>query len=59
MKKSSVKNGLVLFFSILIISLNLISCKKTENPIKFPKGTFPDSTISLTDINSAYDDYNS
>ena len=35
-----------------------ISCKKTENPIKFPKGTFPDSIINLSDINSAYDDYN-
>jgi len=34
------------------------SCKKTENPIKFPKGTFPDSIINLSDINSAYDDYN-
>ena len=35
-----------------------LSCKKTENPIKFPKGTFPDSIINLSDINSAYDDYN-
>jgi hypothetical protein len=35
-----------------------ISCKKTENPIKFPKGTFPDSIINLSDINSVYDDYN-
>jgi hypothetical protein len=35
-----------------------ISCKKTENPIKFPRGTFPDSIINLSDINSAYDDYN-
>jgi len=58
MKKASVKNGLVLFFGILVVSLNLISCKKTENPIKYPEGTFPDSTISLTDINSIYDDIN-
>jgi hypothetical protein len=36
----------------------LISCKKTENPIKFSKGTFPDSIINLSDINSVYDDYN-
>jgi hypothetical protein len=35
-----------------------MSCKKTENPIKFSKGTFPDSIINLSDINSAYDDYN-
>jgi hypothetical protein len=40
------------------IILASISCKKTENPIKFPKGTFPDSIINLSDINSAYDDYN-
>ena len=38
--------------------LSSTSCKKTENPIKFPKGTFPDSIIILSDINSAYDDYN-
>ncbi len=35
-----------------------ISCKKTENPIKFQRGTFPDSIINMTDINSPYDDYN-
>jgi hypothetical protein len=45
--------GLAAFFI-----LASISCRKTENPIKFPKGTFPDSIINLTDINSAYDDYN-
>ena len=38
--------------------LALISCKKTENPIKFPKGTFPDSIINVSGINSIYDDYN-
>jgi len=58
MKKSLVMNGLVVFLGILAILLNLISCKKTENPIKFPKGTFPDTTINLTDINSVYDDLN-
>jgi WD40-like Beta Propeller Repeat len=36
----------------------LLSCRKTENPIKFPKGTFPDSIINLSGINSAFDDYN-
>jgi hypothetical protein len=35
------------------------SCKKTENPIKFPKGTFPtDTAIALTDLNSPYNDFN-
>jgi hypothetical protein len=41
-----------------VMILAIISCKKTENPIKFPKGTFPDSIINLSAINSAYDDYN-
>jgi len=41
-----------------ILFFALFSCKKTENPIKFPKGTFPDSIINLSGINSAYDDYN-
>jgi hypothetical protein len=58
MKKLSAKTGVLLILSIVTISLIIISCKKTENPIKFPKGTFPDSTITLTDINSPYDDYN-
>jgi len=43
--------------AIMIIAL--ASCNKTENPVKFPKGTFPDSLIILTAINSQYDDYNS
>ena len=34
-------------------------CKKTENPIKFTHGTFPDSVFNMTGINSQYDDYNS
>jgi hypothetical protein len=46
---------------ILVIFVSLISfpgCRKSENPIKFPKGTFPDSTFTLSNINSSYDDYN-
>ena len=58
MKKSSYSNYTVLIFSILLISICLSDCKKNENPIKFPKGTFPDTVINITDINSAYDDYN-
>lgn len=59
MKKSSITIVLGLVFSILPLSLSLTSCKKVENPIKYPIGTFPDTaTIALTDINSAYDDYN-
>jgi hypothetical protein len=59
MKKSSIAIVLGLIFSILTLSLSLTSCKKEKNPIKFPKGTFPDTvTIALSDINSVYDDYN-
>jgi hypothetical protein len=41
-----------------LLILSPLSCKKIENPIKFPKGTFPDSLINLTEINSPFDDYN-
>lgn len=45
--------------SILLILIVIVtSCRKKENPIKFPEGTFPDSTYALTDINSDFDDYN-
>jgi hypothetical protein len=56
------KNLLAYFGSACLITLLIIaltSCHKTENPIKFPKGTFPDSLIKLSEINSQYDDYNS
>ena len=42
-----------LFFLVLFC---FASCKKTEDPIKFPQGTFPDSTIALNSINSGFDD---
>jgi hypothetical protein len=58
MKKSSYRNNIVLVFSILSIAICLTDCKKTENPIKFPKGTFPDTVVNIQDLNSAYDDYN-
>ncbi|MDQ1296437.1 MAG: hypothetical protein QG611_415 [Bacteroidota bacterium] len=57
MKKLSIIIVSTLVFSILAIIINLTSCKKEEDPIKFPKGAFPDSTIILTDINSPYNDY--
>jgi hypothetical protein len=58
MKKSSVKIGLSLIISMLCFILNITSCKKDDNPIKFSKGTFPDTVTAITDINSEYDDYN-
>ena len=58
MKKSSYSNYIVLVFSILLISICLTGCKKNEDPINFPQGTFPDTVVNMADINSAYDDYN-
>jgi hypothetical protein len=59
MNKLSVKSLRILLLCISLILLNVFSCKKSDNPIKFPKGTFPDSTMALTGINTQYDDYNS
>jgi hypothetical protein len=58
MKKSGYINSLIAVLSILFILVSFTDCKKTENPIKYPKGTFPDTVINIADINSQYDDYN-
>ncbi len=43
---------------VIILYISVSACKKTDNPIKFPNGTFPDSVVNISDINSTYDDYN-
>jgi hypothetical protein len=58
MKKSGYLNFIITGLGIFFLSSCFTNCKKTENPIKFPKGTFPDTVINISDINSAYDDYN-
>jgi hypothetical protein len=58
MKKSGFINIVSVAMSVILISICFSSCKKTENPIKYPLGTFPDTVINIADINSAYDDYN-
>jgi hypothetical protein len=58
MKASGHINLLIAGIFFLFISGSLTNCKKTDNPIKYPKGTFPDSVINISDINSPYDDYN-
>ena len=55
LNKRIVSAVLMLF---IIPAIFLTNCKKTENPIKFESGIFPDSVYNLTGINSAYDDYN-
>jgi hypothetical protein len=57
MKKPGFINS-VLISAIILIPLYFTNCKKTDDPIKFPKGIFPDSVIRLDGINSPYDDYN-
>lgn len=58
MKKSGFINFSAVMFCILFITIAFSDCKKTENPIKYPLGTFPDTVINIADINSPYDDYN-
>lgn len=58
MKKLSLNIFISLAFSILVAFFTFTSCKKTENPIKYPKGIFPDTTIIMSDINSPFDDFN-
>jgi hypothetical protein len=58
MKKLSKNVFILLVFSILVSSFIFTSCKKTENPIKYPKGIFPDTTLIMSDINSSFDDFN-
>ena len=58
MKKSGFISSFLSITGIVFISIYFTDCKKTENPIKYPKGTFPDTVINIADINSQYDDYN-
>jgi WD40-like Beta Propeller Repeat len=58
MNKSGYRRLPGVAFSVMLLSICLTGCKKTENPIKYPLGTFPDTVINIADINSPYDDYN-
>jgi hypothetical protein len=51
-------SGAIISLMILLI-ISFTGCKKEPDPIKFPKGTFPDSVYNITGLNSQYDDYNS
>lgn len=57
MKKLSQKSIRIMACLMPFLLLYVSSCKKVD-PIKFSRGTFPDSTISLRGLNSDYDDYN-
>jgi hypothetical protein len=59
MKNLRIKISFAAFFTIVVLFFVSPGCKDTENPIKFPQGTFPDSVYNLTGLNTIYDDYNS
>lgn len=59
MHRKSIGSSILLIIIIMIISIFLVNCKKTENNVKFPLGTFPDTVLNLEGLNSPYDDYNS
>ncbi len=58
MKRSANVSYSAAVIGFLSFSMCFTDCKKDENPIKYPKGIFPDTVISISDINSPYDDYN-
>jgi hypothetical protein len=50
-------NYLILIFTLLFTTISLTDCNK-EEPVKYPKGTFPDTVYNLESLNSEFDDYN-
>jgi hypothetical protein len=58
MNRSGYVSILLVIISIFFVAAVSKGCKKAENPIKYKKGTFPDTVINIANINSAYDDYN-
>ena len=58
MQKSGSISFILVVLSFLTFSICFTDCKKTENPVLYSEGTFPDTVINIADINSAYDDYN-
>jgi len=59
MNRSVISYYTLLFGVVIVITLSFTYCTKNQDPIKFPQGTFPDTVINLSGINSVYDDYNS
>lgn len=54
----SLRHILKALFFCVVIPVIFSSCKKDKNPVKFTDGTFPDTIINLTGLNSSFDDYN-
>ncbi len=58
MKELLHRNHIMLLMTVAACYFFLTDCKKTDNPVQYNSGTFPDSVINLESINSQYDDYN-
>jgi hypothetical protein len=59
MKRSSGFSGKHLLISFLASFIIISGClKKSENPVKYESGFFPDTVMNMGSINSAFDDYN-
>ena len=58
MKKLSASNYISLVYILFLITIFFNDCGKSENPVKFPHGIFPDTVVNLVGLNSAFDDYN-
>jgi hypothetical protein len=43
---------------LFLIAVSIAGCKKEEDPIKYPLGTFPDTVQIISGLNTQYDDYN-
>ncbi len=59
MKSNSYRIPFLLMPAIFILIISMAGCKKTQGPIKYKVGTFPDSVYNIDGLNSPYDDYNS
>ena len=58
--KRKVRCGPAVYTLMILLFLLFTSrCKKERNPVKYPLGSFPDTVVNLTGLNSPYDDYNS
>ncbi|MBK7710276.1 MAG: PD40 domain-containing protein [Bacteroidales bacterium] len=58
MRKIYLNSFITLIICALFISMLLVECTKENDPVKYPKGTFPDTVINIRGLNSVFDDYN-
>ena len=56
MEKRKISTTIIITLVITLVLLT--NCLKSESPIVYQTGTFPDTVVNLQDLNSIYDDYN-